>query len=193
MDIRINQMILHNFKGIKDLEINANGESLSIYGDNATGKTTVFDAFTWLLFGKDSLGRSDFGIKTQDEYGNAIHNLEHSVECELAIDNTILTLKKVYAEKWTKKRGSAEAEFTGHETKYFVNEVPVQKKEYEGKISSIIDETLFKIITNPLFFNENMKWQDRRAILLNLCDNITDEELLAKNGAYAALYQLQFR
>ena len=187
MDIRINQMILQNFKGIKSLEINANGESLSIYGDNATGKTTVFDAFTWLLFNKDSLGRSDFGIKTQDEFGNPIHNLEHSVECELAIDNSILTLKKVYAEKWTKKRGSAAAEFTGHETKYYVNEVPVQKKEYEAKITSIVDENLFKIITNPLFFNENMKWQDRRAILLNLCENITDEELLAKNEQFAPL------
>ncbi len=187
MDIRINQMILQNFKGIKSLEINADGESLSIYGDNATGKTTVFDAFTWLLFNKDSLGRSDFGIKTQDEFGNPIHNLEHSVECELAIDNSILTLKKVYAEKWTKKRGSAEAEFTGHETKYFVNEVPVAKKDYEAKISSIVDENLFKIITNPLFFNENMKWQDRRAILLNLCENITDEELLAKDEKFAPL------
>jgi DNA repair exonuclease SbcCD ATPase subunit len=180
-------MILHNFKGIKDLEINANGESLSIYGDNATGKTTVFDAFTWLLFGKDSLGRSDFGIKTQDEYGNAIHNLEHSVECELAIDNTILTLKKVYAEKWTKKRGSAEAEFTGHETKYFVNEVPVPKKDYEAKITSIVDENLFKIITNPLYFNEHMKWQDRRAILLSLCENITDEDILDKDEQFAPL------
>ena len=187
MDIRINSMILQNFKGIKSLEINAGGKSLSIYGDNAIGKTTVFDAFTWLLFNKDSLGRSDFGIKTQDEYGNPIHNLEHCVECELAIDNSILTLKKVYAEKWTKKRGSAEAEFSGHETKYYVNEVPVAKKEYEAKISSIIDETLFKVITNPLYFNEHMKWQERRAILLNLCENISDEELIAKNEQFAPL------
>lgn len=187
MDIRINSMTLQNFKGVKYLEINANGESLSIYGDNATGKTTVFDAFTWLLFNKDSLGRSDFGIKTQDENGNPIHNLEHAVECELAIDNSILTLKKIYAEKWTKKRGSAEAEFTGHETKYFVNEVPVPKKDYEAKITSIIDETLFKIITNPLYFNEHMKWQDRRAILLNLCENITDEDILAKDKKFAPL------
>ena len=187
MDIRINQMILQNFKGVRSLEINASGESLSIYGDNATGKTTVFDAFTWLLFGKDSLGRSDFGIKTQDEYGNPIHNLEHSVECELAIDNSILTLKKVYVEKWTKKRGSAEAEFSGHETKYYINEVPSSKGEYTNKISSIIDETLFKIITNPLYFNENMKWQDRRAILLNLCDNITDEDILSQNEQFAPL------
>ena len=187
MNIKINQLILQNFKGIKSLEINASGENLTIYGDNATGKTTIFDAFTWLLFGKDSLGRSDFGIKTQDEYGNALHNLEHSVECELLIDETILNLKKVFTEKWTKKRGSAEAEFSGHETKYYINEVPSTKGEYTAKITGIVDENLFKIITNPLYFNEHMKWQDRRAILLNLCENINDDEIIANNDKFSPL------
>ena len=190
MDIRINKLTLQNFKGIKSLVINADGNSLDIFGDNATGKTTVFDAFTWVLFGKDSLGRADFGIKTQDSNGNVIHNLEHSVECELAIDNSILTLKKVYAEKWTKKRGSAEAEFTGHETKYFVNEVPTTKKEYEQKIADVIDEELFKIITNPLYFNEHLKWQERRAILLNLCgDDMSDADIIANTPEFSPLLE----
>ena len=188
MDIRINRLLLQNFKGIKYLEINADGENIKIYGDNATGKTTVFDAFTWVLFGKDSLGRSDFGIKTQDENGNVIHNLEHTVECELAIDNSILTLKKIYAEKWTKKRGSVEAEFSGHETKYFINEVPSTKKEYEQKIAMYIDESLFKTITNPLYFNEHLKWQERRQILLSLCnENVSDEDILARSPEFSPL------
>ena len=190
MDIRINKLTLQNFKGIKSLVINADGNSLDIFGDNATGKTTVFDAFTWLLFNKDSLGRADFGIKTQDHNGNILHNLEHSVECELAIDNSILTLKKVYAEKWTKKRGSAEAEFTGHETKYFVNEVPTTKKEYEQKIAEFIDEELFKIITNPLYFNEHLKWQERRAILLNLCGgDMSDADIIANTPQFLPLLE----
>jgi DNA repair exonuclease SbcCD ATPase subunit len=190
MDVRINKLFLRNFKGILALEIYADGENLKIYGDNATGKTTVFDAFTWLLFGKDSLGRSDFGIKTQDENGNVIHNLEHSCECELAIDNSILTLKRVYAEKWTKKRGSAEAEFSGHETKYFINEVPSTKKEYEQKIASIIDENLFKTITNPLYFNEHLKWQERRMILLSLCEgNMSDNDILARSPEFLPLQE----
>lgn len=188
MNIKINKLTLQNFKGIKYLEINADGENLKIFGDNATGKTTVFDAFTWLLFGKDSLGRSDFGIKTQDENGNVIHNLEHSAECELSIDEIILTLKKVYAEKWTKKRGSAEAEFSGHETKYFINEVPSTKKEYEQKIAMYIDENLFKTITNPLYFNEHLKWQDRRAILLSLCESdMSDNDILARSPEFLPL------
>ena len=188
MDIRINRLLLQNFKGVKHLEINADGANLKIYGDNATGKTTVFDAFTWVLFGKDSLGRSDFGIKTQDEYGNPIHNLEHSVECELAIDNSILTLRKVYTEKWTKKRGSVEAEFSGHETKYYINEVPSTKKEYEQRIAMYIDENLFKTITNPLYFNENLKWQERRTILLSLCgNNVSDADIIANTPEFLPL------
>jgi DNA repair exonuclease SbcCD ATPase subunit len=188
MNIKINNLTLKNFKGIIYLEINAGGTDLKIYGDNATGKTTVFDAFTWLLFGKDSLGRSDFGIKTQDENGNVIHNLEHTVECELSIDEIILTLKKTYVEKWTKKRGSADTEFSGHETKYFINEVPSTKKEYEQKIAGFIDENLFKTITNPLYFNEHLKWQDRRAILLNLCNGgISDTDILARSPEFSPL------
>ena len=187
MNIKINNLILQNFKGIRSLEINADGNNLNIYGDNATGKTTVFDAFMWLLFNKDSLGRSDFGIKTQDADGNTLHNLEHSVECELSVDDAILNLKKVYTEKWTKKRGSAEAEFTGHETKYYINEVPSSKAEYTAKISSIIDEELFKTITNPLYFNEHLKWQERRAILLNICGNISDEAILASSSEFSPL------
>ena len=189
MNLRINKLMLQNFKGIKSLEINAGGDNLTIYGDNATGKTTVFDGFMWLLFNKDSLGRSDFGIKTQDEYGNVIHNLEHSVECEMLVDDAVLTLKKVFTEKWTKKRGSADAEFTGHETKYFVNEVPTLKKDYDLKIASVIDEELFKVITNPLYFNEHLKWQDRRAILLNLCNNLTDEEIIAQSEEFNSLLE----
>ena len=91
MDIRINRLTLQNFKGIKALEISADGENLKIYGDNATGKTTVFDAFTWLLFGKDSLGRSDFGIKTQDEKRVFKSNpLVHTAMLQRAWKNVIM-------------------------------------------------------------------------------------------------------
>ena len=54
MKIRISNLKLKNFKGIKDLEIDFNNENTNIYGKNATGKTTIFDAFKWLFFDKDS-------------------------------------------------------------------------------------------------------------------------------------------
>src|SRR5690625_1769491 len=107
-EIKLMNLKLVNFKGIKELEINFDGKDTSIYGENGTGKTTIFDAFVWLLFDKDSLNNStqNFGIKTLDAVGNIIHKLDHEVEAVLLVDDKKLTLKKTYREQWTKKRGT---------------------------------------------------------------------------------------
>ena len=180
--MRLNRLTLNNFKGIKSFTLDTRGEDVNIYGDNAVGKTTIFDAFTWLLFGKDSLNRADFEIKTLGPDGEPEHGLEHTVEAILELeDGSQLALKKVYQEKWTKKRGSATAEFTGHTTDHFVDGVPVQKKEYEARIADIIDEDTFKLLTNPKYFNEHLHWQKRREILLEICGDVSDEEVIQSN------------
>ena len=127
--MRLLRLIIRNFKGIREFTLDALGENISVFGDNATGKTTLFDAFSWLLFDKDSANRKDFDIKTLTEDGQAIHGLDHEVEAVLLLDSgKELTLKKTYREKWTKKRGSAKAEFTGHTVDHFIDGVPVQRK-----------------------------------------------------------------
>lgn len=40
-EYRIQTMKLLNFCGIQSLEITPGGDDLSVYGDNATGKTTM--------------------------------------------------------------------------------------------------------------------------------------------------------
>ena len=180
--MKLNRLTLTNFKGIKSFTLDAHGENADIYGDNATGKTSLFDSFTWLLFDKDSLNRKDFEIKTLDADGNPLHGLDHEVEAVLELSNgKELTLKKTYREKWTKKRGSATAEFTGHTTDHFVDGVPVKKGEYEARIADIIDEDTFKLLTNPKYFNEHLHWQKRREILLEVCGDVSDEEVIQSN------------
>ncbi|MDP4164642.1 MAG: hypothetical protein Q8898_16220, partial [Bacillota bacterium] len=98
-----------------------------------------------------------------------------------------LTFKKVFYEKWTKKRGSATSEFSGHTTDYYIDGVPVQKKEYTKKIESIVQEDIFKLLTSPQFFNENVKWQDRRKTLLEICGDISDEEVIASDDSLSSL------
>ncbi len=174
-------LTLKNFKGIKKFEVNADGWDSLIYGDNGTGKTTLFDSFVWLLFNKDSNNRADFAIKTLKD-GKEINNLEHEVEAHFRIDGQPLVLRKVYKEKWTKKRGAPIAEFTGHVTDHYIDGVPVKKKEYEEKVDSIVKEEVFKLLTSPTFFNENLKWQDRRATLLEVCGDVEEEDVLAFNN-----------
>ncbi len=179
MEIKIFSLKLKNFKGIKELKIDFNCQNTNIYGANATGKTTIFDAFKWLFFDKDSSDRKDFNIKTLDNNNNPIHFLEHEVEAILVIDGVDMTFKKVLQEKWVKKRGESDREFSGHETNYWIDEVPVKKKDYEEKINSLIPESLFKLITDPSYFNNQLKWTERRELLINISGaNISDDEIL---------------
>ncbi len=178
---------LKYFKGCKSLEIKADGRNVSIYGDNAAGKTTIFDAFMWLLFGKDSLNRSDFGIKTLED-GKPMSGVDHEVEGIFMHNGQELQLKKVYHEVYTKKRGSAFEEFSGHTTDHYVNEVPVSKKAYEEKIKQIAPEDTFRLLTSPLYFNEQMKWKDRRDLLFVVCGNsIQDAEVIASDEKFKTL------
>lgn len=184
--IKLIDLSLRNFKGIKHFELNADGTDIKVFGDNATGKTTVFDAFVWLLFGKDSQNKTDFEIKTLVN-GEPIHHLEHEVTATLLVDGKELTLKKVFKEKWTRKRGSATENFSGHTTDFFIDGVPSKKKEYEETISSIVDEEIFKLLTNPAHFNEQLKWQDRRKMLLEIAGDVTDEDVISTNDSLKKL------
>lgn len=188
MEIKMLNLKLRNFKGVKELEINFDCKNTNIYGANATGKTTVFDAFKWLFFDKDSNDRKDFNIKTLDSNNNPIHFLEHEVEATLIIDGIDTTFKKVLQEKWVKKRGQTEQEFSGHETNYWIDEVPVKKKDYEEKINSLIPESLFKLITDPSYFNNQLKWTERRELLINISGaNISDDEILDSKEEFKIL------
>ncbi|MEI6884319.1 MAG: AAA family ATPase [Bacteroidota bacterium] len=176
MNIHLHQLTFTNFKGIKDLTIEF-GSVTNIHGDNGTGKSTVFDAFTWLLFGKDSHDAKDFNIKTLDETGKAIPMLDHMVEGILSADGISMTLKRIYQEKWTRRRGAEQSELTGHETLFWWNGVPLQAGEYKSKIDCLINEGLFKLLTSTLYFN-TLKWQDRRQVLILIAGEISNKEVL---------------
>ena len=168
MNIKLKSLRLKNFKGLKDFSLECKGEDIEIRGDNATGKTTVFDSFLWLLFDKDSEGKKDFEIKTLDENNNPIHKLEHEVEATLEIDGAETTFKKVYKENWVKKRGTKEPELAGHTTDYWIDEVPTKKKDYDKHVNDLLDEGVFKLLTDIRYFTEKINWKERRSIITDI-------------------------
>lgn len=189
-NVRLKQMKLRNFKGIKELDIDFNLLDTNVYGKNATGKTTLVDAFSWLFFNKDSSGASDFDVKTKTPDGEYLHNLEHLVETVIEVDGTETTFKKVFKEKYTKQRGSTTASFTGHTTDYFVDDVPRKKKEYDETVNELFDSNIFSMITDPFYFNTRMKWQDRRKTLIDICGDVSDELVINSLNDLAPLQQL---
>lgn len=172
-ELRIKSLTLHNFKKAKDVHIDFNSDgSTTISGDNGTGKTTIEDAFDWLLFGKNSQGLKDFNVKTLDDQNQVIHKLEHEVIGTINAGRDIV-LKRILREKWVTKRGSATQEMSGNETLFFVDEVPVQAGEYQKFIDTLIPEGLFKMITSPSYFT-SQKWDIQRRALIDIAGRVDD-------------------
>lgn len=187
---------IKNFKGIKNFELDTNGLSVNIYGDNATGKTTVFDAVLWLLFDKNSENKSDFGIKPRLADGTEMSRGEHEVCGTFDVDGRVFTLKKVFHENWKRPRGKAEEVFAGNTTDYFIAQcgvdglVPVKAAEYKKFVAEFIDEKLFQLLTDANYFNTKLPWKERRDIIMEVCGSITDEEVIAAHAELSNLREL---
>lgn len=186
MQVILKKLVLANFKGIKEKEIDFT-EKTNISGDNATGKSTIFDAYSWLLWGKDSFNRKDYEIKPYDENNDIIHNLESSVVGIFDIDSKEIKFERVYKEVWSKKRGSNTETFTGNTTDFYINDVPKKKKEYEEEIAKIVSEDEFNLLSNPLYFNTILDKKERRKILLSLVKDVSIDDVKAANKEFEDL------
>ena len=187
--IKLKKISLVNFKGIRMLDLDLSDGDTLVCGENGTGKTTVFDAFHWCLFGKDSTNRSDsnFNIKTLDENGQPILKLDHSVTCILDVDGTAIKLQRSYREVWTKPRGTTEETLTNHKTEFYVNDVKLgTKKEYEAAIAEIIDEDVFRMITNPFAFT-SLSADRQKEMLLDMAGAVTNDDVVAMNPEFVSL------
>lgn len=185
-EIVIRRLTLLNFKGIRNLTIDFDEHETDVFGANGTGKTTIFDAFSWVLFGKDANDRKDFNIKTLGKDGKAIPRLPHEVTVCIEVGGEEITLKKCYMEKWQKKRGTAVEVFTGNGIECYWNDVPCTATEYDHKVHELCDEQVFKLITNPLYFTSQKK-DFQRNMLISLVGDVSNEEMAAENSDFAEL------
>lgn len=183
--IRLKQLTLLNFKGVRDLDVYFDDHTL-ISGRNASGKSTIYDAFIWVLFGKNVAGEKQFGIKTLNGNGEVIPRLPHEVTAVLDIDGEEITITRSYTEKWTKKRGTAVEEMTGHEEKMLFNNVPLSKTEYAKRINSICAEDIFRYITNYAHFISRKK-EEQRAMLVQMAGEVNDESIAMEDERFIAL------
>lgn len=183
MKIEIKSMDISNFKGIHSLHLDFQSGRNSLYGNNGVGKSSVYDALTWVLFGKDSKGNSQFSVKP----ANAPQGTMPDVIVILLVDGEELKLRKTLREKWEKHRGSANARFAGHTTDYTVDDVPRKESEYKRIISGYIDEKRFKLLTNVFAFTPELHWKERRALLAEVCGLPDDSVLLANEPQFAEL------
>lgn len=170
MKIKIEQLNLTHFKGIGGMTIDFS-EHTQISGDNGTGKTTIFDAFTWLLFGKDSHDSASFNIKPLDENNKSTEKVEVEVSAIIDVDGMTHNISRILREKWVKPQGQPESVFQGNETIYSWNEVPLSAKDFKEKVDALFNEELFKLITNPAKLT-SLNWKDQRKILFGMVESV---------------------
>lgn len=189
-EVFLKKLILKNFKKIQDLTVEFTDKNTFICGGNGTGKTTLQDAFLWLLFGKDSTNRADtnFNIKTLGKDGKPILHLVHSVTGVLSINGRDIELQRNYVEKWGS--GVNAGVLQNHATEFYLNGVKLKtKKEYDAEVAAILPEDVFRMITNPLYF-PTMKAQDQKAMLLEMAGNVMNEEVANINPKFQELISL---
>ena len=192
--MKIKTLKMTNFEGIHTLTLNADGKSVSVYGDNGTGKTTIADAQAWLLFDRDSAFTPNFLPKPRDNQGEELHNLNTVVEGTYILDDgTEITLRKVFAENWKKKRGSTEAVFSGHTVSYYVDGVPKKEKEYADILAGIADIQVLMLLTMPQYFPEVLDIKKRRELLMSLENDIQDNDVISSCEDLKPLIQLMLK
>ena len=185
--IKLVEMKLRNFKGIKELDVRFDGKNATVSGPNACGKTTLADAYLWVINGTSYADgrRIEDSIKTMDENGNQAVDggIEHSVEATLDIDGKPKILKKVFYEEWKRKRGAENKEMSGHRTKCFIDGMAANISVYDRNIANLGGPAL-AMVARPQTFSE-METKKRRETLMNL---IGGEQSLTVDSGKSAGY-----
>lgn len=183
MNIVLKSLDLIHFKCFPALHIDFHEGVNNIYGENAAGKTSVYDSLTWLLFNKDSAGNARPDIKPH----GAPQGTMPEVTAILIVDGEPIKLRKVLREKWERPRGSAIERYAGDTRDYYIDDVPLAENEYKRRIAELIDETRFKLLTDVWAVTSKMHWKDRRTLLAEICGLPEDRELLATAPQFAEL------
>jgi hypothetical protein len=176
--MRLQSISIRNFKGLKHVELDFSGKNANIYACNRGGKTTVADAISWIVSGRDSNNKAVFDIKPLDENNNVIRGLD--VEVEAVFSEPDIVLKKVYKEVWKKVQGSAEKQYDGNTVDYFVDGVAVSMKKYNDTMNELFTSPeTFLVLSNPNNFCSNnfMKWEKRREFLFDIAGGVSDDEV----------------
>lgn len=186
MKMILKKLNLKNFKGIKSLDVNFSNKT-SIKGQNAAGKTTIFDAFTWLLFNKNSAGEEKFNVRPLDKDGNRIDNVEIKVVAVLDVDGKEVELSKTQKQNWVKKRGTDTVTLQGNVNSFEIDGYPKSEADFKAYVSGLAQsEEMFKMLTNPQHFS-SLKWKDQRDILMKLVAEVSDVELAQTDAKYTPL------
>lgn len=187
--MKLKSLCLENFKGLFNFNFEVQNDLLRFFGRNASGKTTIVDAFNWLLFDKDSSWATKFNVRRLDENGNPVNNTVITVKAVIVDNNgEEHTLQKQQKQNWVTKRGTTVAELKGNLNSYEIDGFPKSERDYKEFVSGICPEETFKICSSVTYFM-SLAWKDRRKMLTDTVTAISDYDLAIKIGGFSAILE----
>lgn len=191
-EIKLISLELSNFKCHQHLVLEFNGRNATLRGDNATGKTSVYDSLMWLLFSKDSHGNGDklMEVKPLGEDGKVKdHNAVTEVEAVLSVDGEEISLRRTFKEVWATRRGYSETFYSGNISEFYINGVPVKKNAFTAKVEELVSEDTFRMLTSINYFADVISWQERREILFRVANVAGDREIMLTDEKFFPLIE----
>lgn len=175
MKIKIKEIKISRFKAIKDLDVVLDGKDAVISGANGSGKTSIYEAYYWCLFGK-TLAANGI-VQTLDENNEVIHKVDTVVEVVLDIDGEYdVNIRRALVEKW-KAKDMSDEKFMGTEVQRFWNDVPVSMAEYKRKLDVLVPIAQWQLLSSNFAFM-GYKMEDRRKMLMSVAGEVDEEELM---------------
>ena len=178
--VKIKSLHIQNFGNIKDLSINFGRKTL-ISGRNEAGKTTINDAYSWIMTNKLANGSQADGIRPHDRSGIEDDNAVISVSAVIEIDGAEKEFLKEQRKEYTQRTGK----FKGNNNLYFINGVPKKEKEYKAYVEEkILEPDNLELCTNASVLL-NMDTKKRRAVIFDMVPDITDADVAATDVRFA--------
>lgn len=172
--VKIKSLRIENFKGLRSFSVDFGDSLTRIVGSNGTGKTSLFDAYLWLLLGTDSSNRASFNVQPLGEDGRTIDHLITSVTGVFDFDGTVHELKRSLHQTWSRRRGTKDPVLTGSESEYFIDGVPYKAGEFSRETAGLFCKPEdFQLISSTRAFGR-LDTKTRRQKLIQMAGQMPD-------------------
>ena len=181
-EVQIKKISIENWRA-QNKSIEFIGNITEIKGRNESGKSSVMNAFLWLLTGYDEEDRLNYNLfdnTVEQTYENAT---PASVEAVFEVNGNEYTFKKTAKQGWSRARGNSEYTRKGTDDySFFADGIEVSATQYKTMVEGLfapIDK--LKIMLNLRYFLM-LDWKDMRKQLESMVGDIESSDFKGDYG-----------
>ncbi len=159
-----------------------------VRGANGAGKSTVTDAFFWLLTGVDAQNRTNYDLYDNTKEFTPENAEPAVVEGVFDIEGVEYTFKREAKQKWTRKRGTNVYEKAkSDDYTYYIDGLAVSAKSYNERVEALFaDIDKLKLMLNVRHY-QILDWKVLRKHFADMVGVVSKDEL---KGGYSAIAPL---